>query len=80
MSEDYLIVNCPHCQDSIIIYKNQIKCRIFRHAVYKHNNKPVNAHLKQKKCEELITGNKVFGCCKPFRLNKENKPEICDYI
>lgn len=80
MSEDYLIINCPHCQDSVVIYKNQIKCRIFRHAIYKKTNKQVNPHMPQNKCEALVASNKVYGCCKPFRLNKENQPEICDYI
>ncbi len=81
MSEtEYIIINCPHCQDSVIIYKKQIKCGIFRHAVYKKTNKPVNPHLPQNKCESLIASNKVYGCGKPFKLNDQNCPEICDYI
>jgi len=77
---DYIIIICPHCQDPMIIDKKQIKCGIFRHAVYKKTNKSVNPHLSQEKCESLIAAKKVFGCCKPFKLNENNQPEICDYI
>ena len=78
--EDYIVIECPHCQDSIIIYKKQIRCRIFRHAVYKNSGRNVNPHLSQNKCEALVKSGKIFGCCKPLCLNRDNKPEICDYI
>jgi len=80
MEEDYIIINCPHCQESIIIYKNEINCRIFRHAVFKHNDEPVNPHLSESDCENLVATGQVFGCCKPFQLNDQNIPEICGYI
>jgi hypothetical protein len=80
MSKEYIIINCPHCYEPVIIYKNQIKCGIFRHAVYKKTNKPINSHLSQNKCESLIKSKKIFGCGKPFRLNNQNSPEICDYL
>jgi hypothetical protein len=76
----YIIIECPHCKCSIIIYENEINCRIFRHGVYKDTNEPVNPHLDQISCENLVDSGRVFGCCKPFRLNNENIPEICEYI
>lgn len=80
MSDAYLVITCPHCNELTMIDKKQIRCRIFRHAVYKNSNKPVDPHLSRQKCESLVKHKKVFGCCKPFRLNNENVPEICDYI
>ena len=77
---DYIIVTCPHCFDNVFIYTNEINCRIFRHGVYKHNNEPVNPHLDQNSCEQLIISGNIYGCCKPFILNSENKAEICGYI
>lgn len=75
----YIIVSCPHCNESILIYKNEINCRIFRHAVYK-NGENVNPHLPKEECDKLVLTDKVYGCCKPFRLNEQNIPEICEYI
>ena len=76
----YIIINCPHCNCSILIYENEINCRIFRHGVYKDTNEPVNPHLDKVSCENLSDSGRIFGCCKPFRLNNENIPEICEYI
>jgi len=77
---NYIIIHCPHCQDPILIYKNQLRCRIFRHGAYKKTNKPIKPHLSQKECESLLSSNKIIGCAKPFRLNNLNQPENCDYI
>lgn len=77
---DYIIVSCPHCQDLILIYKQDINCRIFRHGVYKQTGEPVNPHFDQISCEKLVKDDCIYGCCKPFCLTPENIPEICDYI
>jgi hypothetical protein len=78
--QDYIIVICPHCNDLVQIYKNEINCRIFRHGVYKATNESVNPHLDRESCEKLVESGTIYGCCKPFRLNDQNLPEICDYI
>ena len=77
---DYIVVDCPHCKDSIIIYKNEINCRIFRHAVYKNSGQPVPPHLSKEECDRLFSTNEIYGCCKPFKLNENDVPEICGYI
>ena len=74
---DYLVIECPHCHDSIIIYKNEINCRIFRHAVFK-NGEQINPHASKEECERLVGS--IYGCGKPFQLNEKDEPEICDYI
>jgi hypothetical protein len=44
----YYVINCPHCDDPILIYKDEIACAIFRHGVYKLNNEQINAHASKK--------------------------------
>ena len=79
-NEDYLIIKCPHCDLSVIIYHSDINCRIFRHGVYRVSNEPVHPHLDRESCEKLVESGQIHGCCKPFRLDENNIPEICDYI
>ena len=80
MSELYLIIYCPHCEGCMIIHKNEINCRIFRHGVLKSNNKQMNPHERKKTCDMLKTKGLIHGCGKPFKLNKKNIPVICEYI
>ncbi len=80
---DYLIFTCPHCTYPIQIFKHEMNCKIFRHAVYKNNFRNINPHASKLECDNLITNNLIYGCGKPFRLvqsGKELVAEICDYI
>src|SRR5947208_2198428 len=48
----YFVVICPHCQDPILLYKNEIACKIFRHAAYLDNaNNLINPHTSEKECK-----------------------------
>ena len=83
MIDDYIIISCPHCNHSILIYKQEINCRIFRHAVYKHNFQQIHPHSPKDVCDNLVKNNAIYGCGKPFRItNVDDKwiIEICDYI
>jgi DNA-directed RNA polymerase subunit RPC12/RpoP len=77
--ENYLIIECPHCNELILINKNEINCSIFRHGVFKVNMEQINPHLDKKSCDDLKSKDLIYGCSKPFRLINE-KPIICDYI
>jgi len=77
--QEYHIIKCPHCNDNIIIYHTDINCKIFRHAVYKHNLQPINPHSSKQICDDLVLNNQVFGCAKPFTFDGINA-KICDYI
>lgn len=78
------IVECPHCNGSIIVTK--LNCGIFRHGVYKKTNKPINQHLSKVDCEKLINDDVIYGCGKPFQIViSENNSHThivskCDYI
>lgn len=79
----YFFFLCPHpeCLGPVLVKRNEVNCKIFRHAVFKSTNKQVNPHLPKEKCDELLQKDLIYGCCKPFLLDIENdKVEICDYI
>jgi hypothetical protein len=83
MKEEYIIERCPHCNDQVQLYKNEFKCKIFRHGVYKKTGKQMGAHCKKTTCDRLKENDLIFGCGKPFMLILENEKlnvVICDYI
>jgi len=78
-----ILVKCPHCEDLIIINKNDFNCKIFRHGVYKKDGKQIDSHLNKPECDRLFKEGLIYGCGKPFKLiTEDNKygTEICDYI
>jgi len=78
------IVPCPHCKLLIQIYREDVKCAIFRHGVYKKTLKQINPHAKKNVCDNLAKEKLIIGCGKPFKLiinDKDNvEAKICDYI
>jgi len=87
MKNEYIIESCPHCNEEIIIYKNDYNCKIFRHGVFKKDLKMLDPHSSKEKCKMLKEKDLIFGCGKPFRIiqkviNNEKRDifEICDYI
>lgn len=82
--EAYIVIDCPHCKNTVLIYRNEINCAIFRHGIIKETGGQMNPHSSKTICDELFKNNKIYGCGKPFKLLKENKNnykvEICDYI
>ena len=80
---EYIIVNCPHCKDTILIYLKELNCHIFRHGIYKDTHKQIDPHLDKKKCDFLKENNLIYGCGKPFKIVKLNNnfyAESCGYI
>lgn len=75
--------NCPHCDRSIEVLKNQVNCRIFRCGILKSNFKQIGPHTKKVECDRLKENDLIFGCGKPFKFvtnNGTNSIEICGYI
>ena len=64
---DNILVRCPHCSDLIIINKKDFNCKIFRHGVYKNDNKQIDPHLNKDDCDRLLKGGLIYGCVN--RLN-----------
>ena len=59
---------CPHCFGPSQVLPAQVACKIFRHAVYVKNNMPINPHMPEAQCNELVAQNAVRGCAKPFEF------------
>ena len=77
---DYIIVKCPHCNEQIFIYKKELNCRIFRHGIYKKTLKQIHPHMKKNECDFLAKKKLIYGCGKPFRIDKNNCVQNCGYI
>ena len=80
---NYIIVNCPHCNNLVYIEKKDFNCLIFRHGIYKNTLKQIDPHLDKENCDRLKRDDLIYGCGKPFKLvNLSNtfKAIICDYI
>ena len=78
-----IFLECPHCKSMIIINTKDFNCKIFRHGVYKNNNKQIYPHLNKNECDRLFNEKLIYGCGKPFKLIDNNgnyHAEICDYI
>ena len=81
---DIGIVQCPHCNDPVII--EQLNCRIFRHGIHIHNGQQINPHENQQECTRLKENGLIYGCGKPFYVKGVFKDEptlvaeACGYI
>ena len=77
---DYIIDNCPHCDITIMIKKENFNCKVLRCGIYKNNFKQVHPHLDKSNCDQLVKNKLVYGCCKPFKIDENNKLIKCGYI
>ena len=83
MTENYIIINCPNCDDDILIYINEINCSIFRHGVIKQTFQQIPLHTFKEQCEDYITCDSVYGCARPFKLLYNDNTYVavkCEYF
>jgi len=73
-----LIIQCPHCNQLILI--EELNCKIFRHGILKSTNEQINPHSNKIECDNYKLNDLIYGCGKPFKINENLQPEICDYI
>ena len=52
---DYIILDCPHCKEPVVVYIKELNCHIFRHGIYKKTLKQIDPHMKKEKCDYKIT-------------------------
>lgn len=74
----YTVVRCPHCKDQILLYVDEMACRIYRHGKYK-NGKDMNPHAPKHICDELVDKGMIHGCGKPYEVTKDNIAVVCEY-
>lgn len=78
-----IILECPHCNQPIMVYEKELNCRIFRHGIYRKTYKQIDPHLEKPACDALLEKKEIYGCGKPFRIvakNGDYSIEKCDYI
>lgn len=84
MSDSDVYVNCPHCNDLIVVHVREINCAIFRHGVMKDTGKQIDPHAPKDVCDALACESKIYGCGKPFRLVRNDSTtyvaEVCEYV
>ncbi len=79
--EEFYIFECPHCKGNILVMKNELNCKIFRHGIYKDGTQ-LPPHSSKEVCDKFIEEGH-YGCGKPFRIIEEQtilKIESCEYI
>jgi len=79
------LIECPHCNQSIEVIETN--CCIFRCGVYKETFQQINPHLEKNMCDELVKKDLIYGCGKPFQLEKivvnneiKYNVRVCEYI
>lgn len=75
------LVSCPHCQQ--LIHIEQVNCAIFRCGVEKVSGQQLPPHLIKPECDRLAAEQRIYGCGKPFRVEKKEGglvAIVCDYI
>lgn len=79
---DMYIFDCPHCNEKIVVMRNETACCIFRHGVYKNTMKQIPPHSPKSHCDEIFEKKLIHGCGKPFKFFHTKPPyvEECDYI
>lgn len=70
---------CPHCDVMCEVEEKNIRCQIFRHAVFKKNLRFVDPHATKEVCEKWKREGLILGCGKPFMFDG-NAVKKCDYI
>ena len=74
-------MRCPHCNVLVVINRNDVNCRIFRHGTLKVTMQQINPHLPKVECDRLVSDGEIYGCGKPFRLTEDTNQAVkCDYI
>jgi hypothetical protein len=69
---------CPHCGGGIEVADMQ--CRVFRHCVLKNEGILVNPHASKEELDILLEQDLIYGCGKPFRIDQNGVPVVCEYI
>jgi len=77
-----IIIKCPHCDRQIEVI--ELNCCIFRCGIYQTTFEQIHPHLSKPECDRLFNENLIYGCGKPFRVNKLEDGTyvsvICDYV
>ena len=60
---------CPWCQEHFVVAEQDIRCGIFRHAVFKQNHEPIPPHSSKDMVAEWQHKQELWGCGQPLAWN-----------
>ena len=63
-----VMFKCPHCELFVIVQDADIRCGIFRHAVFAGTYDLVPPHTAEAECLRLASRDEVIGCIRPFQI------------
>ena len=82
-----ILFECPHCQEPVLVERDQVNCAIFRHGVFKTTGQQMDPHAPKAHCDQVAAEGAIWGCGKPFRLVLDTKAkdgtfsaQICEYL
>ena len=75
-----IFAKCPHCNMLVVINRNEVNCRIFRHGTFKSTMQQIDPHLPKAECDKLVIQGEIYGCGKPFKLLDTDQAIKCEYI
>lgn len=64
----YFVFQCPHCGDTMFLYRKEVECGKIRHGTILTKNRQLHFNISDKKCAQLLRDKLVAGCTKPFRV------------
>lgn len=79
-----IMITCPSCNALVVVDPCEVNCKIFRHGVMKDTGTQIDPHLAKEGCDKLATEGLIYGCGKPFKLERKDctnwEAVLCDYI
>ena len=77
--DGFYIFQCPHCEQTICVHRDEVNCKIFRCGSYKANGQPIHPHTPKPECDRLKAENLIYGCGKPFIFDHV-EALVCGYV
>jgi len=71
------LFDCPNCAAPIEVEVKDLQCGIFRHAWYIHNGVQIPPHATKEFCDMLIERKLIYGCGKPFEMQRAGHNTLC---
>ena len=81
----FFLFTCPHCQGTVQVLPDELRCHIFRHGRLKAGTlQQMDPHTPKAECDRLAADGLIYGCGKPFRVvyDSGGAPHAvaCEYI
>jgi len=81
----FFLFTCPHCQGTVQVLPDELRCHIFRHGRFKAGTQQqMDPHTPKSECDRLAAEGLIYGCGKPFKVTYDGggvpHAVACGYI